>query len=406
MTVRLAASVDILATDLIAKVRTSMRKVEWLLLSLCLVVLPSEHSAGQIEELFGETQTVAQQSGLILEIAVPKQTYFFFEPVTVFARFTNVTDRAIALVLEDNSLSGIESKLSWASSQPDGRQHSPDIAGSTLQNVFLIPRHQTLYFALPDKLFPIGTTTLSVQYSHSHRYKQPPLVGVEIWQGQVKSNELTLVVQDKQNLSPEEKLLVDDKIQRHVELFGSEDWRTRYLAANHLVRMPKYSVPVLVECLKHQNSLVRLSAIDALARIADPRIAEQVGFERNTSFLDDLLSAYERERLPLAKRNLVCALGAFRDAGPGERPRILKTLRKAMDHTDKSVRTAGAVILLETSRDDGIPEVIDRMKDSTYFGDEGQQVVLRVLREKTGQDFGMSISEWKAWWRENKGKTK
>ena len=379
-----------------------MRKVDWLLLSLCLVVLSSEHSAAQMEELFGETQTPAQQGGLVLEIAMPKQTYFFFEPVTVFARFTNVTDRAIALVVEDTSLCGIESKLSWTFSQLDEKQHSPDIAGSAFQNVVLIPRRQALYFALPDKLFPIGTTTLSVQYSHSHSYKQPPLVEAEIWQGQVRSNEFTLVVQDKQSLSPEERLLVDDKIRRHMELFGSEDWRTRYLAANYLVRIPKYSVPVLVECLKHQNSLVRLSAIDALHRIADPRIAEEVGFERNTSFLNDLLLAYEREREPLAKRNLICALGAFKDASGVERPRLTAVLRKAIDHTNESVRTAGAIALLGVSKNDGIAEVIGRLEDKTYFGDEGQQIVLRVLRAETGQDFGTSASEWKAWWQKNK----
>jgi hypothetical protein len=368
------------------------------------MLLSSERSAAQIDELFGEIQVPAQEDGLILEIAVQKQTYFFFEPVTVFARFINVTDRAIALVVEGSSLCGIESKLSWTSSQPDGKQHRSNITGGTLQNAFLIPCHQALYFALPDRLFPIGTTTLSVQYSHSHSGKQPPLLGVEIWQGEVKSNELTLVVQDKQTLSPEEELLLDEKIRRHVELFGSEDWRTRYLAANHLVRMPKYSVPVLVECLGDQNSLVRLSATDALARIANPQISEEIGFERDTSFLGDLLLAYEREREPLAKRNLIYALSDFRDVCPEERPRLIAVLRKAMDHTDKSVRTAGAIVLLGVSKKNGIPEVIGRLENKDYFGDEGQRIVLRVLQDTTGQSFGASGSQWKKWWRENQGK--
>ncbi len=383
-----------------------MIKTAWIQRTVFISLLMCGRLSAQIEELFAGIEPPQSENGLVIEIALVKQTYFSFEPITVLARLRNVTDRVIAVVLEGRGLSGIDSKLTWEPSSPDGKQARPSIAGSVLQNVFLIPKHGTAYFALPDKMLPVGTTKLSIQYRHSQEYKQPPIVGVEMWQGRIKSNEVAVVVQDKKILTSDEQALVKEKIDRHISLFASADWQTRYLAEDHLVTMSRYSVPALVECLKHENSLVRESAIDALARIANKKIAEEAGFERDVSFLDELLSAYDRERNPEMKSLIVYALWAFRDVEPEKRARIVQTLRKALNHTDKSLRKSGASILLRVSKEDGIPEVIDKLSDDTYFSDEGRRIVLRVLTEETGQDFGTSASEWKAWWQENKGRTK
>jgi hypothetical protein len=83
--------------------------------------------------------------------------------------------------------------------------------------------------------------------------------------------------------------------------------------------------------------------------------------------------------------------------------RIVRTLRDALNHTDKSLRNAGAAVLLRVSPNDGIPEVIDKMSDAAYFGEE-QSNILELLKKATGQDFGTSASKWKAWWQKNKGK--
>jgi hypothetical protein len=379
-----------------------MTEVAWLRRTVFVLCLLCGRVSAQIEGLFTGIEPPVSQNGLVIEIALTKQAYFLFEPVTVLARFRNVTDRVVAVVLEGHGLSGIDSKLSWEQSSLDGKQRHPNVGGSALQNVFLIPEHGTVYFALPDKMFPVGTTKLSIQYRHSQEYRQTPIAGAEVWQGQIRSNEVVVVVQDKKTLTPEEQTLIKEKIDRHIALFSSGDWQTRYLAEGHLVLMSRYSVPALVECLKHENSSVRESAIDALARIANKRIAEEAGFERDISFLDALLSAYDRERNPETKSQIVYALWAFRDLEPEKLTRIVQTLRKAFSHTDKSLRKSGAVILLRVSKEDVISEVIDRIGDDTYFGDEGRRIVVRVLEEETGQHFGTSTSEWKAWWQQNK----
>jgi len=381
-----------------------MRTIASLRLSLLAVTLSCGHLSAQIEGLFAGIEPGEPRNGLILEIAVPKQTYFSFEPVAVFARFRNVADQAIALVPEERSRAGIASKLSWESSPVTGDPHAPNTAGSTLHNLLLIPSHGTVYFALPDCMFSVGTTNVRIRYRHSQSYEQPSLAGADVWQGTVNSNELVIAVQDKQRLTEEERALVENKIRRHIEAFKNEDAMTRYLAAGHVVRLAKYSVRPLLNSLKHENALVRVGAIDALARIADKGIAKTVGFERDVSFLDDLLRAYDRERETAIREKLVYALVAFKDVDEEKRARIVQTLRKAVNSREKSLRLAGGCVLLRVSRKNGIPEVIDRIGDDAYFGDEGQRIVLRMLQEETGQSFGPSSQQWRKWWRENRGK--
>lgn len=376
-------------------------------LSVALVLLScSRANWAAIEELFPSQGATSPENGLLLEIAVPRQRHYFFEPVIIFARFTNVTDEPLALVVEERGLSGIDAKLSWQFSSLDGHQGRPSPIGITIQNALILPEHGAACFALPDKMFPIGRTRVSIQYKHIQKSKQPPLAGVRLWEGEIRSNELDIVVEDKRSLTPEEQALVDEKIHRHVELFEHPDPMVAYWAQGGLTRLGKYSVPVLVECLRQENARIQINAIETLGRIASAPLAHELGFERNVSFLNDLLSTYDKERNPNVKQAVVRALIEFRDAKPEQRARIVETLRKAIAHENKRLKVVGAAVLLQFSREDGVPEIINRIGDDAYFGDPGQQQVLQVLQDITGQDFGASSSQWEKWWRENQRKVR
>jgi len=372
------------------------------------MVLLSCHRTGwaSLEELFPSQGATPPENGLVLEIAVPKQRHFFFEPVIIFARFTNVTDEPIALVVEERGLSGIDAKLSWQFSSLDGHQGRPSPIGIAVQNALVVPEHGAVCFALPDKMFPIGKTRTSIQYKHLEESKRPPLGGVRLWQGEVKSNELEIVIEDKKDLTPEDRRSVDEKIRRHVELFESPDPMVAYWAQGGLTRLGKYSVPVLVESLRRENRPVQINAIETLGRIASATLASELGFERDVSCLNELLSTYNRERNVAIKQAVVRALIEFRDVEPEQRAQIVQTLRAGIKHGNKSLRVVAAAVLLQVSREDGIAEVIDRIGDDAYFGETGQQQVLQVLQDTTGQKLGPSPSEWNKWWRENKGEKK
>lgn len=364
-----------------------MRMAPWLQISVSMVSVFCGNLSAGVEDMFAGIQSPPPQKGLVFEIAVAKQAYFFFEPVTVFAQFRNTTDRPIALAFETDGRMGIASKMRWKSSSLDGKGSSPNTVGSTLENVLLIPEHGAVYVALPDKMFPIGRTEVSIEYHHSQGYAQPPLAGAEIWQGTIKSNTIVITSENKETLTPEEQKQVTEKIWRHIEVFKSEDSMTSYLAQGHLIPLAKYSVPILRECLTNKDSRIRSRAIETLGKIANTEIAQKNGIERDVSSLDDLIAAYDRERDPRMKETVVNALLNFRDMSPEKHAGIVRTLQKAINHTDKPLRSTGAAVLLRISPKDGIPEVIDKIADSTYFGQE-QNSILGVLKEETGQDFG------------------
>jgi len=379
-----------------------MKKIISVKFSLFIVLFVCGSVSAGIDELFTDIESPASKDGLVFEIALPKETYFYFEPVTFYARFRNTSDSTIAVVLEEGGLTGIASKLFWESSPLDGKQHRPALYSSTLQNMFLIPGHGTVSFVLPDNMFSVGRTRIAAQYSHTNLYEPSPLEGVRVWQGRIKSNELVVDVQDKETLTSEELRLVNEKIWRHIGLFSTSDWYSGYRAENHLILMSKYSVPILKECLRHEDSYIRAHAINALGRIANKGLAKEIGFKRDVSSLDDLISSYDREMDPSIKEKVALALMYFKDVEPEKRALVVRTLRKAINHTDKSLRRTAAVSLLRFNKKDGIPEVIDKIEDKTYFGEEGQKSVLRVLQEETGQNFGPSSKTWKEWWEKNK----
>jgi len=375
-----------------------MKKMISVQFSLFIVLFLCGSVSAGIEELFTDIESPASKDGLVLEIALPKETYFYFEPVTFYARFRNTTDSTIAVVLEEGGLTGIASRLYWESSPLDGMEHRPDPYSTTIPNMFLIPGHGTVNFALPDKLFSVGRTRIAAQYSYTNLYPPSPLEGISVWEGKIKSNELVVVVQDKETLTSEELRLVNEKIWRHIGLFSTSDRFTGYRAEGHLIRMSKYSVPILKECLRHKDSFIRLHAISALGRIADKGLAKEIGFRRDVSSLDDLISSYDREIDPSIKQEVVSALMYFKDVEPEKHDLVIHTIRRAINHTDKSLRRTAAVVLLRFSKEDGIPVVIDKIGDKTYFGEVGQKIVLGVLQEETGQNFGPSSRKWKEWW--------
>ena len=240
---------------------------------------------------------------------------------------------------------------------------------------------------------------------HSQKYAQPPLAGAEMWQGTVTSNTIVITSKNKETLTPDEQKHVTEKIRRHIEVFKSDDSMRSYLAQGHLIPLAKYSVPVLRECLTNEDRRIRFRAIETLGKIANTEIAQKNGIERDVSSLDELIAAYDRERDPRIKEMVVSALSNFGGVPSEKQVRIVQRLQKALNHTDKRLRAMGAAVLLGVSPEDGIPEVIDKMTDPAYFGND-QSNILRLLKEATGQDLGTSASEWRAWWQKNKGKIK
>jgi len=343
--------------------------------------------SASVEDMFAGIQSPPPQKGLVFEIAVPKQTCFFFEPVTVFARFRNTTDSPIALAFETDGQKGIASKMNWTCSSADGKRVAFSVLGSILENVLLIPEHGAVYVALPDKIFPIGRTEISIEYSHSQGYAQPPLLGAEMWQGTIKSNTIVITSENKETLTPEEQKQVTEKIWRHIETFKSEDSMTSYFAQGHLIPLAKYSVPILRECLTSRDSRIRCHAIETLGKIANTEITQKNGVERDVSSLDDLIAAYDRERDPQIKLMVVDALANFKGMPAEKHARIVRTLLKAIDHPNTGLHSIAAAALLQMSPEDGIPKVIDKMADSTYFGDY-QSNIAELLKKQTGQDFG------------------
>ncbi|OHB63791.1 MAG: hypothetical protein A2Y76_01990 [Planctomycetes bacterium RBG_13_60_9] len=375
----------------------------WVRISMSIVGLFCGSLFAGVEEMFAGIQSPPAETGLVLEIAVPKPTCFVFESVTVFARFRNTGDNTIALVLEDDGRRGIANTIRWNLSVADGKRHVLYTSGSMAEHVLLIPGHGMMYVALPDKMFPTGMTELSIEYQYSQDSSQPPLAGTEIWQGTIRSNTIAITSENKETLTPDEQKQVREEISRHIALFRSGDSATAYLAENHLVALSKYSVPILLTCLKDEDFQVRAHAIRVLGRIANRGGAEAEGFVRDVSSLDDLIATYDRERDPEIKERVIGALLNFDDMPSEKHRRIVRILREALSHTNKSLRNAGGAVLLRVSPNDGIPEVIDKMSDPAYFGEE-QRNTLELLKKATGQDFGTSTNKWKAWWQENKDK--
>ena len=378
-----------------------MRTLAWLRISVSMVGLFCGSAYASVEDMFADIEAPPAKNGLVLEIAVPKHTYFMFEPVTVFARFRNTQDTAIALVFEEDGMKGIASKINWNFSAIDGKHHRPDTVGSTVENMLLIPAGGSIYLALPDKLFPAGTTEASIEYKHSRANSQARLADAEVWEGAAKSNTIVITSKNKEKLTPEEQKQVTDKISRHIEVFRGGDRVKGYLAQSHLIALSKYSVPILVMCLKDKDVQVRAHAIETLGKIANKELAERNGFVRDVSSFDDLVAAYDREREPWMKQRVIAALGNFDDMAAENQRRLVETARKALDHPDKGLRAFGASALLRVSPKDGIGEIIDKMADDSYFGND-QWDILNALKKATGQDFGTSSSQWQKWWRENR----
>lgn len=379
-----------------------MGRTTWLV-SMCIIGLSCGSLSAGLDDIFAGIQSPPPEKGLVFEIAVPKKTYFFFEPVTVFARFRNTMDDPIALAFEKDARLGIASKMRWTSSALDGRASSPNTVGSALDNVLCIPEHGAIYVALPDKMFPIGRTEISIEYSHSQEYVQPPLAGAEMWQGTVRSNTIVITSENKETLTSAEQKQVTEKIWRHIEAFKSEDLLTSYLAQGHLISLVKYSIPILRGCLTNSDRRIRCRTIETLGKIANTEIAQKNGVERDVSSLDDLTAAYDRERDPEVKLIAIDALSNFVGVPPEKHARIVQTMRKAINHPNRNLHTIGAAALLNFSPKDGISEIIDKIADSDYFGQD-QMSMLGLLKEKTGQDFGLASDKWKAWWQDNQGR--
>ena len=380
-----------------------MRKIMFTSVSILIFLLLNGSTSASTEDMFSEIKPPEPNNGLVFEIALPKQEYFFFEPVTVYARFKNTTDRAMAIVLQSNGSSSIDSKLIWDSSSLDDKAHRPITYSSLFENMIIIPGKGTAYFALPDRMFPIGKTKIRIEYRHFQDYNQPSLAGINLWQGTINSNELMVVSLDKKNLTPEEMKQVNDKIRRNIELLSNGDNLRNLRAEAQLIALSRYAVPTLVENLRSKNSRLRAATVDTLGRIADKTLCDERGYERNVSFLDDLLAAYDKEKDFAIKERILNTLIFFKDVEAGELPRIVQTLKEATNEEDMNLRRTGALILLKVSKKDGIPLVINKMADQTYFGEGAyQQVLLNTLREETGQNFGRSSKDWQNWWEKNR----
>ena len=338
-----------------------------------------------------------------LQISLPKNRFFFGEPVNVFARFINTTDVPVGIVLtEEPGIFGIESDIiAWEFIEtplPNDRSVLMGVAPS----LGLIPPKGEFHMVLADKLFPVGKSRFKIEY-RPEVSDLKKTVGIAVVEEKLTSNELTVEIYEKAELDQDEKAVVERKIQRHIEEFLRDDPARQYIAQSHLIRLSRYSVPLLRECLQHKSSRVRANAVETLGRIADKKLAEEKGFTRDASCVQDLVKLYGTERVGSVRVKIIYALAFFSDVSDKNRELVCTTLKNGIEDRDKNARGAAGLVLLVVDKSQGIPAAIDKLAAEEYYPHEFRQMIYNSLKKETGQDFGLAeTAKWKDWWEKHK----
>jgi hypothetical protein len=378
--------------------RSVFASVVVLAMSIC------EISNAQIDELFTRNESLTPVSGITFEIAVKGQSRFLGEPVTVYARFRNVTSDEIAMVLGEECSSSRYSKFAW---HFRGDNSSTDL--DLIDTVLLLPPNGSVSLVLANDFFYEGTNTFSVRYKHAANNKPYTDCGVKIWYGEITSNELVITVHRKDIVSGEEKARIERRARYYANQAGNRSHAAKMEARRFLLLNAPYSVPVLFENLEHPDEDTRIEILSILGTIAGKN---RLPLEQGGLYVDRLISAYHREKSANVKGTYCVTLGDFYGIDREEDKLIIKTLTETIDQSDdKELRQTAAMALLRSSRVDGLREIIgkDRLSDESFLDGRHRLDLYMALTEATGVDPmgdgspGFNLDDrLRTWWQENK----
>jgi hypothetical protein len=361
-------------------------------------------SSAQIDQLFTGNESLTPVSGITFQIAVKEQSRFLGEPVTIYARFRNVTSDEIAIVLGEECLSSRYSKFAW---HFRGDSSSGDL--DLIDPVLLLPPSSSVSFVLANDFFYEGTNTFSVRYKHGANNKPYMDCGVKIWRGEITSNELVITVHRKNTVSGEEKARIEKRAQYYANQAGNHSHAAKMEARRFLLLNAPYTVPVLSENLEHPDEDTRVEVLSILGTIAGKNGLPP---EQGGLYVDKLISAYHREKSTNVKGTYCVTLGDFYGIDHEKDKLIIKTLAETIDQSDdKELRQTAAMVLLRSSRVDGLREIIgkDRLSDDSFFGGGHRFDLYMALTEATGVNPmgdgspGFNLDDrLRTWWQENK----
>jgi HEAT repeat protein len=199
----------------------------------------------------------------------------------------------------------------------------------------------------------------------------------------------------------------DDR-QRAIYLIDKGFW-------DDCIKIGEPAVEPLIAALKDKSDYIRENAANALGKIKDNRAVEPL-----IAVLND------RKGIETVQFEVVKALGAIGDSravkpliaalrdpsynlplyaaealGEIKDIRAVEPLIVALKHERDMVRSYAAEALGKIKDIRAIEPLIALLEDKF---DMVQSYTARALRNITGEGFGISRSEWKEWWKENKHK--
>jgi len=171
--------------------------------------------------------------------------------------------------------------------------------------------------------------------------------------------------------------------------------------------------PVLRDALRSRDAWVRIDSLRLLARLGAEGAGKLVRTGLGSPDLNERRSAvtlcgtygYSECVGPLlvlsndldvgVRRNVAGALGSYEDK------RALGPLMWLLNDKsgDRWIKVNAAESLGKHGRDDGVPVVIEMLKDKMEWRDRRR--VANALKNITGEDFGGNYEKWNEWWQEN-----
>ena len=200
------------------------------------------------------------------------------------------------------------------------------------------------------------------------------------------------------------------------------------------------AVPVLTEAMQDRDPGVRVAAVEALVRIADPQCREPLlAATRDPRLRAVALDALAAIRAPeaaalaetcLAEINIDTRCAAIRTYGALNMPGAYDRLLPLLDAPNRDVRLAAIQGLAALGDARAAPPLLARLGDEFEAAERGALLdalgkfhdprvadallallgrdegyvlrdrIIAALKAITGQNFGDDVAKWQAWWRE------
>ena len=204
-------------------------------------------------------------------------------------------------------------------------------------------------------------------------------VGFDAWKGSVVSNEITVVLREK---DPE---LV--RILKLIEQLGDDSWEVRENATKELIEIGEPAIDHLAKAIKESSDAEVVWRANIILRklgyVSDLVIAQKV---------EDILEGIKKDNwLVKQTRGMeIVRLG----------PRVIGTLRPYLKHEDHRIRQIVVELLGRIPDKKIIPLLIGALDDRDAYV---RTSAAKELRRITGRDFtSYDKDKWKEWWKENK----